>query len=71
MNCNKRMTHITYIDGSNLYNCEMLFDRPTQEKKTANTNDFSSYFELLNIDCYGILHKKFCQGLLTIVFSGD
>ena len=27
-NCNKRMTHIRYIDGNNLYGSQLLFDLP-------------------------------------------
>ena len=30
-NCKKRMTHIRYIDGNNLYGSQMLFDLPTDD----------------------------------------
>ena len=30
-NCQKRMTHIRYIDGNNLYGSQMLFDLPTED----------------------------------------
>ena len=29
----KRMTHIRYIDGNNLYGSQMLFDLPTEDYK--------------------------------------
>merc|ERR1712148_109277 len=32
-NCKKRMTHIRYIDGNNLYGSQMLFDLPTEDYK--------------------------------------
>ena len=35
-NCNKRMTHIRYIDGNNLYGSQMLFDLPTGDYKLEN-----------------------------------
>ena len=35
-NCNKRMTHIRYIDGNNLYGSQMLFDLPTEDYKLEN-----------------------------------
>ena len=31
LNCAKRMTHIRYIDGNNLYGSQMLFDLPTHD----------------------------------------
>ena len=31
LNCGKRMTHIRYIDGNNLYGSQMLFDLPTHD----------------------------------------
>ena len=35
-NCNKRMTHIRYIDGNNLYGSQMLLDLPTEDYKLEN-----------------------------------
>merc|ERR1712074_473559 len=32
-NCKKRMTHMRYIDGNNLYGSQMLFDLPTENYK--------------------------------------
>ena len=32
-NCKRRMTHIRYIDGNNLYGSQMLFDLPTEDYK--------------------------------------
>ena len=32
-NCKKRMNHIRYIDGNNLYGSQMLFDLPTEDYK--------------------------------------
>ena len=32
-NCKRRMTHIRYIDGNNLYGSQMLFDLPTEDFK--------------------------------------
>ena len=32
-NCKKKMTHIRYIDGNNLYGSQMLFDLPTEDYK--------------------------------------
>ena len=37
-NSNKRMTHIRYIDGNNLYGSQMLFDLPTEDYKLENKN---------------------------------
>ena len=31
LNCAKRMTHITYNDGNDLYGSQMLFDLPTHD----------------------------------------
>ena len=35
-NFEKRMTHIRYIDGNNLYGSQMLFDLPTEDYKFEN-----------------------------------
>ena len=43
-NCNKRMTHIRYIDGNNLYGSQMLFDLPTGDYKLEN-KDFIKRIE--------------------------
>ena len=43
-NCNKRMTHIRYIDGNNLYGSQMLFDLPTEDYKLEN-EDFIKRIE--------------------------
>ena len=32
-NCERRMTHIRYIDGNNLYGSQMLFDLPVKDYK--------------------------------------
>ena len=32
-NCKRRMTHIRYIDGNNLYGSQMLFDLPVKDYK--------------------------------------
>ena len=34
----KRMTHIGYIDGNNLYGSQMLFDLPTEDYRLENKN---------------------------------
>ena len=43
-NSNKRMTHIRYIDGNNLYGSQMLFDLPTEDYKLEN-KDFIQKIE--------------------------
>ena len=43
-NCNKRMTHIRYIDGNNLYGSQMLFDLPTEDFK-LESKDFIQKIE--------------------------
>ena len=37
-NCKKRMTHIRYIDGNNLYGSQMLFELPTEDYKFEDEN---------------------------------
>ena len=37
-NTSKRMTHIRYIDGNNLYGSQMLFDLPTEDYRLENKN---------------------------------
>ena len=37
-NCKRRMTHIRYIDGNNLYGSQMLFDLPTEDYKFEDEN---------------------------------
>ena len=37
-NCKKRMTHIRYIDGNNLYGSQMLFDLPTTDYKLEDAS---------------------------------
>ena len=34
--CKKRMNHIRYIDGNNLYGSQMLFDLPTEDYRFEN-----------------------------------
>ena len=50
-NCNKRMTHIKYIDGNNLYGSQMLFDLPTEDYKFENekyTKEIEKRLKIMN-----------------------
>lgn len=35
-NCREKMNHIRYIDGNNLFGCQMLFALPTEDYKFEN-----------------------------------